>query len=805
MKRNFTRLTSVFMMTMMVTFSLLAQERNTMTITAPISVAGDYEVRTAGFGDLTSTVAGGTLVFADDGDATEGTLTDACQPLVNDLSGSVGLIDRGLCDFVTKCRNAQTAGAIAVLVCNDSPESDPDRGGLLTMADSDPPADDITIPCLFATLETCNIFRAEVANGVDVTFSYVQPECGDFGYPATAVWGAEDGEGNFDGGLNGWTTDTSNGWIWDAEGRLDRGQFNSTQPFIVSPSVCNGAVVFDSDFLDNGGGGPFGSGDCPNSDASGSFVQFCEGSMISPVIDLSGVDSEGFIIQWNQALRQFNSEYDLLLSRDGGSTWADTININTEFVTNSAHFIDNVQRIPVCGFDGEAQFRMRFVYRGNYYYWAIDDVLILNEGFSDPATVPNFVSVATNFKTPASQAEPLAFLSSIVNNGNQDAANTAVTIDILNNATLSTEYSGSQTFGTLDGCGRQDNISFMDTYEPTPGTVMGDDVVYTGTYSVASDANADLTNDEQTFEFRYTENLFSKVRTEEEVGEAYLAAIAPTDGTEYFSLGNHYHVVNGAGLAAKTLTVGLGNDVATDMLSGFVTAQIYRWIDLDDDGAVGTTERILLGEGQEVIFDGSTGTRSITIPLASSQGLADVVLEDNTDYVVMVHTGPISTGGEQWRLLAAEAADEYNYFEMNAATTAAGFPRHGSFFANGSAGTQDDIDERTFGPLFGFSTYADLEIGPSVTSTEDLNRNINISVFPNPADEFVHFAVELLEASDVQIDIVNLEGKLVKTQTYNAIMNDRLTMNISDVPNGVYMANIRTEEGFTSKRIVVQN
>jgi minor extracellular serine protease Vpr len=46
-------------------------------------------------------------------------LSTACAPLGTDLSGKIALISRGVCSFSAKIRNAQDAGAVAVLVVNN--------------------------------------------------------------------------------------------------------------------------------------------------------------------------------------------------------------------------------------------------------------------------------------------------------------------------------------------------------------------------------------------------------------------------------------------------------------------------------------------------------------------------------------------------------------------------------------------------------------------------------------------------------------------------------------------------------------
>jgi subtilisin family serine protease len=62
--------------------------------------------------------------------------TDGCLPLTNGagISGNIALIKRGTCDFAVKAKNAQDAGAIAVIVWNDgNPNGAGDRQNPIVM------------------------------------------------------------------------------------------------------------------------------------------------------------------------------------------------------------------------------------------------------------------------------------------------------------------------------------------------------------------------------------------------------------------------------------------------------------------------------------------------------------------------------------------------------------------------------------------------------------------------------------------------------------------------------------------------
>ncbi len=108
------------------TGSVLSAGTPRLTVTAPVEIAGEYLVGAASFGPpLGSPGLTGELMPVFE----SGTTGFACAPLdtANALSvnGKVALIDRGTCSFTTKIKNAQDAGAIAVIIVEGAPGSPP--------------------------------------------------------------------------------------------------------------------------------------------------------------------------------------------------------------------------------------------------------------------------------------------------------------------------------------------------------------------------------------------------------------------------------------------------------------------------------------------------------------------------------------------------------------------------------------------------------------------------------------------------------------------------------------------------------
>lgn len=140
------------------THSLL---RNYVVFNPPSSLTGFCNAGAAAFGPaLTATGVTGNVVLADDGVAPT---SNGCEPFVNAgaVSGNIALVDRGTCAFTVKVANAQSAGAIGVLVA-DNVWGPPDP-----LAGVDPT---ITIPSVRIALGAGNQIKEALLSGtINVT------------------------------------------------------------------------------------------------------------------------------------------------------------------------------------------------------------------------------------------------------------------------------------------------------------------------------------------------------------------------------------------------------------------------------------------------------------------------------------------------------------------------------------------------------------------------------------------------------------------------------------------------------------
>lgn len=96
------------------------------------------------------------VALVDDGSAPA---TDACQPIVNNVSGKIALLDRGTCTFKAKAVAAQDAGAVGVILANNQPSEPPPQ-----MGDGSPPTP-ITIPVMSITYADGAALKTALASG----------------------------------------------------------------------------------------------------------------------------------------------------------------------------------------------------------------------------------------------------------------------------------------------------------------------------------------------------------------------------------------------------------------------------------------------------------------------------------------------------------------------------------------------------------------------------------------------------------------------------------------------------------------
>ena len=770
-------------------------------VDAPASAAGTYSLLRSSFGPTdVNEILDKPIKLSDP--------ANPCGGVTNDLTGTIAFVDRGSCtapnqndgNFIAKVRHAAAAGAIAVIVCNN--ENAPVNPGL--------PAgevDDVTIKSFLLTKPECDKIKLALNSGT-VNGNIILKGCVPQP-PSNAIWGTNPGEGDFKDGLNDWTITNApgEGFLWSATGDC-AGSFLPNPCFAETPTVCNGLVSITSSTLNQTG-----------------VCSPCPSGLISPNIDLSNVDIEGLTLQFNQSVREYYSEYYVYLSYDNGLTWEDTIEINRDLPVNSPFYYNQLMRVALCDAASDIQqLRVQFFTTGNYYYWGIDDVFLINEVSADPQVNTNFWAVPPTIKTPVSQAAEFPLLSDIRNNGASPSENTVLTATIKDLATSEVVYSQENNYETVDKCEQIENVVFENfAVQPTKvGT-------YEIAYQIDSDNNSVPENDIRASVFEMTENTFSNAFSEAELNSNYMRGWAgwfadPAgvvgSGVDAWSVGTHYYFPNGAKYNAKVkeYRFGVDDDAEIDPFSAILKLSVYKLLDQNADGAITPEEKVLVGIGtssedgsEDYFIESSTpNLRSLYFNVQSTDG-SDLTLEDNTGYIFVLHISQFS--GEDYFPVLGFSTDSENYTLRSSYTAAtflgfeqAGINRYFNTLVSSGATSNDNLDDRTMRSINSDNKhYSELLIEADVVSTKDevLAENA-LNVYPNPTSDKLYVDMNLSKVSkEVKVNVYGIDGRLVLTQNFENIRTETLKINTHLLNSGVYTAKVITDEGSTTKKVLV--
>ena len=247
-----------------------------------------------------------------------------------------------------------------------------------------------------------------------------------------------------------------------SRGDYSRGLNGVPGPPINSPSASNGFVIFDSDYLDNGGSTQRGSGIAPAPH---------RGLLQTGVINLSA--HPNVVLKMLSMHYCFSSKLYLLCSRDGGQSFSDSILINplpsalsysppsdTLEINLSQQLGGASQAVIAFAFDG--RFTDVFGNQG-YHYWMIDDLELHDGPVNSMAFCPsaeNGRPISISLFGHAGQKHHLKSIpqrfvkdfiaaASVVNNGSANQANVYLKMAVVSPSIGQVILRKSQKIGTL--------------------------------------------------------------------------------------------------------------------------------------------------------------------------------------------------------------------------------------------------------------------------------------------------------------------------------------------------------------------
>lgn len=132
------------------------------SVNSPAAIAGAKQAGTAEFGPQAFDLTADLVAALDAADAEGPATTDGCTAYANAaaVAGKIAVVDRGVCTFVVKAKNAQAAGAAGVLIVNNV------EPGAPGMAGTDPT---VSIPAISISLADGAAIRTALAGSSAVS------------------------------------------------------------------------------------------------------------------------------------------------------------------------------------------------------------------------------------------------------------------------------------------------------------------------------------------------------------------------------------------------------------------------------------------------------------------------------------------------------------------------------------------------------------------------------------------------------------------------------------------------------------
>lgn len=203
-------------------------------------------------------------------------------------------------------------------------------------------------------------------------------------------------------------------------------------------------------------------------------------------------------------------------------------------------------------------------------------------------------------------------------------------------------------------------------------------------------------------------------------------------------------------------------------------------------------------------FDIQSGTMNLTMQKINTSVNTTLTFDhtyrqyasENDQMTVFVSTDCGATWTQEWQAagsaLATLAASTTSY------VPAAGDWRFNEVDLSAYDNTNDVVVRFEFVSAYGNNLFVD---NINVASSNSINEEeqIAVSIYPNPATD--NFTVKLDEASNVSIQVVDVQGKVVASQ--NVTGQTETTVDASALAAGIYTVLVSTENGVATKKVVV--
>lgn len=582
-------------------------------------------------------------------------------------------------------------------------------------------------------------------------------------------------------------------WTWTPNGNIGYGALNQQPGTVIdSETRANGSVVINTLYHNSLGDPAYSPGAPP-------YPQYVS-ELVSPAIDVSAAD-RALSLELTELMAFLNTPGDapnglktsFQVSTDDGATWSDAVDLNPTLPTNTIFNGDISVPIPTAYVGDAESIRIKFTWATDFWYWVIDDISIVERVSYEMQANSNFFGIGSNAFTPISQADDMYFMSDIQNNGGLTAENVTLNLTVVDEAGAEV-YNEDKPYGDIVPDSLAENDFFSD---PLTADLLANGV-YTGTYTLRHDSlDSNPLNDTLRFQFAMTDSLFAK-----EAGRT--RGIFLTNERDWF-IGNVFYVPNGDGMYARYMSFMIDNAADAVNGAGVVTTYLYETDgDVNDDGTIAPDEYNTLALNSYT-FDGTEDEELITIPMSLEE--TGVALSDDKYYMVVVQYDGVNDDDQ----VAISASEDFDYAADYFMNDSLMRPRFADVVA--FASEDPSFGVRGFGggtiPVIRMSigTNPDLSGDPFMPdNTNDLLSDAyQMSVYPNPANEQFQLSLDLPEQTDVEVRLLDLQGRLLFSKQYDQLKQGAFTYDAASLPAGTYTIQMVTPAGMKTQKVIVSH
>ncbi|HET6245035.1 MAG: T9SS type A sorting domain-containing protein [Bacteroidetes bacterium] len=373
----------------------------------------------------------------------------------------------------------------------------------------------------------------------------------------------------------------------------------------------------------------------------------------------------------------------------------------------------------------------------------------------------------------------------VYNYGSANQTNVTVSAQIM--LSTSSVYSQSTTINLASGA---DAFVALPTFS-LPSYSVGE---YTMTYSITpSVADEDPSDNSVVSKFRITDSQYSKVMLKPDPNNDANMLPITTGSTSAGGVYEEFYwctamkVNNANGAQVHGFSFSTRNNFR-DLTGSSVRSELYKWNNISPSGF---DSLVQIGS---ILYDYESDLQDTLVYsyfLDSNEELQPIALENNQLYLACVVVFEDSTNIGYSNAINHNAStekyrDAYNPVGIKDLSTQASVTWYTGFSGGNS------------------SPAITIQFGPSTVGVEENKiSTIEHMPYPNPANNYISIPLKGNHAGMVELKVIDVTGKIVKSETINVSNSNVLTVSTSDIENGIYFFQLKSGDNKATSFSVV--